>query len=142
METWIAHAVGVYFERFPCLRTVLLGHSHGAVTVDVAAAALEAGGAGDRIIAVVDLDRVDKLYVGDTSARPVRASVFNVYQTSDAVFPGMHYDAPNVENWDATGEQGPERGKDGGPLTPVRHTTIDDSEAVRERIVAEVLERS
>ncbi len=142
MEAWVAHAVRVYFERFPCLRAVLLGHSHGAVTVDVAAAALEEAGFGERIIVTVDLDRVEKLYVGNTSVRPTQAPVFSVYETSDAAFPGAPYDAPNVENWDATGEQGPEHGKDGGPLTPVRHTTIDDSAAVRERIVQEVLERS
>lgn len=142
MEAWLTHAVRVYFERFPCLRAVLAGHSHGAVTVDVAAAALEEAGFGDRILAVVDLDRVEKLYLGNTSVRPTRVPVVNVYQTSDAAFPGTPYDAPNVENWDATGVEGPEHGKDGGPLTPVRHTTIDDSAAVRERIVQEVLERS
>lgn len=140
MEQWISHAVRVYLERFGCLRVVLLGHSHGAVTADVAGAALE-GEFGERIIAVVSVDRVEQLYIGDLQSRPVSAPVFNLYETTDGLR-GAPYESPNVENWDATAEEGPSEGEEGGELEPVTHTTIDNSKSVRERVVDEVLERS
>lgn len=140
METWLTHAVQVYLDRFPCLDVVIIGHSHGAVTGDVVAARLE-GQYAERFIAVVDLDRVEPLYTGDTAARPVQAPVFNVFETNDPVLSGSQYDAANAENYDASGEEGP-GGKDGGEQKNVNHTTIDNSKAVRERIVQEVLERS
>lgn len=140
MELWLTHAVRVYLERFPCLRVVLLGHSHGAVTADVVGAALE-GEFGERIISVVTVDRVEQLYIGDLQSRPVTAPVFNLYETTDGMR-GAPYDSPNVENWDATAEEGPNGGKNGGALEPVTHTTIDNSKSVRERVVEEVLERS
>lgn len=135
MEDWMTHAVQVYFERFPCLRAVLAGHSHGAVTVDVVAARLEEQYAG-RIIAVVDLDRIESLYNGDLASRPTTTPVFNIYQRNDGILPGAPYDAPNVENWDAGGMPAPEG--DG----VVIHVTIDNSEPVRERIVEWVMQRS
>jgi hypothetical protein len=141
MEQWLTHAVQVYLDRYPCLRTVIVGHSHGAVTGDVVSSGLE-GAYGDRFIVVVDLDRVTKLYTGDTESRPTAVPVFNVFETRDPGFPGAPYDAPNAENWDASGEQGPEHGDEGGALKPVNHTTIDNSKSVRDRIVSEVMERS
>lgn len=135
MEQWMTHAVQVYFDRYPCLRAVLAGHSHGAVTVDVAAARLEQAYPG-RIIAVVDVDRIESLYGGDLGSRPAVVPVFNVFQTNDGILPGRPYDAPNAENWDASGVAAPD-GKGS-----VIHTTIDNSKPVRDRIVAEVLERS
>lgn len=141
MEDWLTHAVQVYLDRYPCLEVVIVGHSHGAVTGDVIAARLE-GEYADRFIAVVDLDRVVALYTGDTVSRPTQVPVFNVYETNDPVLSGSPYESPNAENYDASGEEGPAGGQDGGALEPVNHTTIDNSKAVRERIVAEVLERS
>lgn len=133
MEDWMTHAVQVYLERYPCLRAVLAGHSHGAVTADVVAARLEGRYAG-RIIAVVDLDRIESLYQGDLAARPRNVPVFNVYQVNDGILPGAPYDSPNTENWDASGTP------DGEGV--VIHVTIDNSEPVRERIVEWVMARS
>ncbi len=141
MELWMTHAVQVYLDRYPCLRVVLVGHSHGAITADVVASHLE-GQYANRIIEVVDVDRVGVLYIGDSTSRPTQAHVFNIYETNDEKLKGAPYDAPNAENWDASGEQGPRDGQDGGPLQPVDHTTIDNSQSVKDRIVAEVMRRS
>lgn len=135
MEDWITHAVQVYLERYPCLSVVLVGHSHGAVTADVAAARLEDAYAG-RIIAVVDLDRIESLYNGDLAARPRSAPVFNVYQQNDGILPGKPYDEPNAENWDAATVPAP----DGKGF--VIHTTIDNAKPVHDRIVEWVMARS
>lgn len=132
MQGWLAHAVRVYVNRYPCLRVVLVGHSHGGVTVEAVAATLEPDLA-DRIIVVVDVDRIEDLYVGGM-ARPSRVPVFNIYETNDPAFATAPYEAPNVENWDASAER-----HDG---EPVIHTSIDNAKPVRERIVTEVLERS
>jgi hypothetical protein len=141
MEDWMTHAVRVYLDRYPCLRVVLLGHSHGAVTADVIASRLEPQYAA-RIIEVVDVDRVALLYIGDTQSRPRQVRVFNIFETNDAVLKGAPYDAPNATNWDAGDEQGPRDGDKGGPLAPVNHTTIDNSDSVKRRVIAEVMARS
>jgi hypothetical protein len=133
MGEWLTHAVGVYLERYPCLRAVLVGHSHGAVTVDVVGARLEDGFAG-RFIAIVTIDRFDSLYDGDTTSRPDSAHVFNVFQTNDQAFGGAPYESPNVENYDASRLES--RGE------PIRHTTIDNASEVHDRIVEHVMERS
>jgi hypothetical protein len=141
MEDWLTHAVQVYLDRYPCLRLVLAGHSHGAVTADVVAARLEAAYA-ERFITVVDVDRVEALYTGDLASRPSSVPVFNIYETNDPRFTIPPLAGPNVENWDATLERAPERGHEGGDMAPVNHTTIDNSPAVHARIVQEVVERS
>ena len=79
-----------------------------------------------RIIQVVDVDRVETLYDGDTASRPRQVRVFNIYETNDAILPGAAYDAPNVANWDASGQMAPRDGQDGGPPIPANHTTIDN----------------
>ena len=132
MQAWLANVVRVYSQRYPCLRTVLVGHSHGGVTVEAVAASLEQG-LGERIVVVVDVDRIEDLYVGGM-ARPSAVQVFNIYETNDPAFATGPHEAPNFENWDASAE---EQGGD-----PVVHTSIDNAEGVRERIVAEVIERS
>lgn len=141
MEQWLTHATEVYLERYPCLRVVLVGHSWGAVTTDVVASRLEAEYA-DRIAAVVAVDRYEGLYEGDVTARPRVVSVFNIYQLNSGIFNGAPYDAANAENWDATGEQGPAEGDEGGDSTAITHTNLDNSETVRDRIVVEVMERT
>ena len=140
-ELWLTHAATVFLDEYPCLRILLVGHSHGAVSVDVVASHLEVAYA-DRIIDVVDIDRRNELYTGDTVSRPVRAHVFNIYETGDPALPGHPYDSPNAENWDATSELAPESGDEGGDLKPVNHTTIDNSEAVKQRIIAEEMTRA
>jgi hypothetical protein len=141
MEQWLTNVTRVYLDRYPCLRVVLIGHSHGAVSADVVASRLE-DQYGDRFVVVVSVDRVDELYTGDTQARPDIVPVFNVFETNDGTLRGDAYDSPNVENWDASGEQAPEDGDSGGAPAPVNHTTIDNSDSVRNRIVDEVMDRS
>jgi len=141
MEQWLTNAVRVYLDRFPCARAVLVGFSHGGVSVDVVTARLEAEYA-DRFIAVVHVDRIDQSYGGDLVSRPQVVPVLNVYQQNEAGLGGSPVDAPNFVNWDASGEKGPKNGQDGGPLEPVRHTTLDNAESVREWIVEQVMERS
>ena len=142
MEEWMTNAVRVYFDRYPCLRAVLVGHSHGGVTVDVMAARLEDRYPG-RFIDVVELDRVELFYFGDTQSKPKQAHVFSIFETNSGDLNGLPYtNAPNAEVWDASSELGPVNGNKGGTLKPVVHTTIDDSKSVRERIVNDVMIRS
>ena len=138
MELWTAHSTQVLLDAYPCLRVAIIGHSHGAIVADVAAAKLEANYA-DRVVEVVDLDRVEALYSGDTHTWPSRIHVFNIYETNDPKLHGTSRDAPNVENWGANGEKGPKNGDNGGPLVPVDHTTIDNSDSVAKRIVDDVV---
>lgn len=141
MEQWLSHALRVYFQRFPCLRAVIVGHSFGAMTAEAVASSLE-GEFADRIIGVGIIDRVDELYTGSLNAQPKQVPVFNAYETRDGRWHGEAFDSPNYENWDATNEQAPRDGDKGGPLQPVDHTTIDNSDAVQRRMVDEMLERS
>ncbi|MEX2227295.1 MAG: hypothetical protein WEB52_12690 [Dehalococcoidia bacterium] len=140
METWIAHSLQTVLDQYPCAQAVLLGHSHGAITTDVVASRLEEA-YGNRILLVVSNDRIEGLYMGDTQSRPQSVPVFNIFETNDSDATGASFDAPNVENWDASGEQAPEHGEDGGASKPVNHTTIDNSAGVRDRIIDEVVER-
>ncbi|HZP56255.1 MAG TPA: hypothetical protein VFC53_01715 [Dehalococcoidia bacterium] len=138
MEQWLTHAVQVYLDRYPCLRVVLLGHSHGADTADVVAAHLE-GAYAQRIVEVVDVDRVTALYTGDTTSRPGQVRVLNIFETNDPTLRGEPYDSANAENWDASGEKAPKSGDRGGPSAQVNHTTIDNSPAVKQRIIDDVI---
>ena len=142
MEQWMTNAVRVYFDRYPCIRAVLVGHSHGGVTVDVIAARLEDRYAS-RFIDVVELDRVEYVYAGDTQSKPKSAHVFSIFESNSGVLNGVPYTgAPNAELWDASRELGPERGDKGGALRQVNHTTIDNSTSVKQRIIDDVMRRS
>jgi hypothetical protein len=142
MEQWMTNAVRVYFDRYPCIRAVLVGHSHGGVTVDVVAARLEDRYAG-RFIDVVELDRVEWAYGGDTQSTPKQAHVFSIFESNSGILNGVPYTgAPNAELWDASRELGPEHGDKGGALKQVVHTTIDNSDAVKRRIIDDVTRRS
>ena len=142
MEQWMTNAVRVYFDRYPCIRAVLVGHSHGGVTVDVIAARLEDRYAS-RFIDVVELDRVEYVYAGDTQSRPKLAHVLSIFETNSGILNGVPYTgAPNADVWDASGESGPERGDKGGALKQVVHTTIDNSASVKKHIIDDVMRRS
>jgi hypothetical protein len=142
MEQWMTHAVQVYLDRYPCIRALLLGHSHGAVTADVVAAHLE-GQYADRIIEVVDVDRVTALYTGDTESRPTQAHVFNIYETNaEGALKGAPYNSANVENWDVSSLKAPKNGDKGGPPAPIDHTNIDNSKEVKQRIIDDAIKRS
>jgi hypothetical protein len=135
MEAWLTHAVQVYLERYDCMRAVVLGHSHGAITAEVVAARLE-GQYSDRIAYVVGIDRFEGLYTGDLSARPATTPFLNIFIEGGS----RPYESPNATNVDASGEEAPRDGEEGGPMEPVSHTTVDNSRAVRERIVDTVID--
>lgn len=141
MEQWMTHAIEVYLNQYPCMRALLIGHSNGAVTADVAAAKLEAQYA-KRIIEVVDIDRSTVLYTGDTTSRPTQVHVFNIYESNSGVLNGAPYNSPNAENWNASGIQAPKNGDKGGPLAQVNHTTIDNANDVKRRVIADALQHS
>jgi hypothetical protein len=140
MEQWLTHAVQVYLDRYPCLRALLLGHSHGAVTADVVGATIERNYAR-RIIEVIDVDRVTTLYTGDTQSRPRVAHVLNIYERNGGPLQGTAYDSLNATNWDASNQQAPSNGDKGGALATVNHTTIDNSASVKAVIVADAKAR-
>lgn len=140
MEDWLTNASRVYLDRFPCLDLVLIGFSHAGVTVEVVGARLEEK-YSDRIEAVVTVDRIEDFYMGDLVSRPRIARHINVFQLNTPGLQGKAIEGPNVVNYDASAEQGPRDGDKGGPLQPVSHTTLDNSESVRGWIVNEVLQR-
>lgn len=141
MEDWLTNVVRVHLDRYPCLDVVIAGHSHGAVTAAVVGARIEQSHPG-RVSAVVSLDRIESLYAGSLSERPASAPVINVYQRNNGELGGSAVDAPNYENVDVSTTLGPRDGDRGGPLEPVNHVTIDNSEDVRNLIVEAVAQRS
>jgi hypothetical protein len=138
MEDWVTNAVRVYLDRFACLRVVLVGFSHGGVTVEVVAARLEPEYA-DRFIAVVDVDRIQGNYAGDIASHPQTIPVFNLFQTNEVGLGGAAHDAPNFTNFDASAITVE---NDDGEQEPVKHTTMDNSPDVRGWIVDNVTEQA
>lgn len=142
MEQWMTNAVRTYLDRYPCLRAVLVGHSHGAVTTDVVASALEARYA-DRIVLDAELDRSEFAYSGDKTSKPQQVHVLSIFESNSDALSGVPYSgSANVDLWDASNEQGPKNGDKGGPLERVTHTTIDNAQSVKQRIIDDAMKRS
>ncbi len=141
-EAWGSAYLRVALAQTPCLRVILIGHSFGGAMVETIATRLEDAGLGDRIVLTVLVETINAFYPGDVAAMPQTSPVFNVYQRNDSLLRGRAIEQANVENWDASGEQGPELGDEGGDLVPVVHTNIDNSQAVADRVRERVLERS
>lgn len=134
MEEWIAADVRRRLDAMPCLRAVLIGHSHGGVTVTAVTSALDEA-YGDRLYGVL-LDRTLALYDKVNHAFPTRTPILNVYQLNEG-WHGIAIDAPNVTNVDQSSERGPvEPGEGGGPPAIVSHPTLDDAPGVQERVIA------
>jgi hypothetical protein len=73
----------------------------------------------------------------------MQAHVFSIFETASDILQGAPYrGVPNAELWDASTELGPENGEKGGAMKPVTHTTIDNSQAVKVRIIDDVMRRS
>ena len=140
-EAWASAYLAAELARTPCLRVVLLGHSYGGAVVKSVAEQLEEAGLGDRILLTVLVDAITFYYEGEVGAMPRTSAVFNIYQTND-VLQWHAIDQPNVENWDASGELAPDEGDQGGPLIPVLHTNIENSQAVLDRINERIVEAS
>jgi pimeloyl-ACP methyl ester carboxylesterase len=137
MGELIGAQVARAMDELPCLRTAILGHSHGGVTVTGVAAALDAR-YGDRLYAVV-LDRSNALYDRPNERWPARTPVLNVYQSNQG-WHGVPVDLPNVINADESAAIAP-RDPSEGDFTQARvnHLTLDDSPAVQRRVVDAVM---
>ncbi|HZP58496.1 MAG TPA: hypothetical protein VFC53_13245 [Dehalococcoidia bacterium] len=137
MEQWTEHALSRQLDALPCLRAVLIGHSHGGVTVTSVTAALEDRYAG-RMLGVL-IDRSTALYDRSATEIPQRAPLLNYFQTNEG-WHGEPIDQPNVTNIDASREQAPIAPSDGGggPAL-VTHKTLDDAPGVQDQVVASVL---
>jgi len=138
-ERWAFAYLSQRLAEAPCLQLVIVGHSHGGVLATATVARLEQAGLTDQILLTVLIDRVTVLYAGDKESIPQSSPVFNVYlPPAGEEIRGAVIEQPNVENWDASGLQAPERGEQGGPLKPATHTTIDNSEQVLVEVRARV----
>jgi hypothetical protein len=134
-EAWAFAYLSERLKEQPCLRTVLLGHSHGGTLATAVASRLEEAGQGGQILLTVLIDRVTFLYAGDTTSMPQNSPVFNVYLPAPGQdISGVEIDQPNVENFNASGLKAPQHGEMGGQLTPITHTTIDNSEDVLKQV--------
>ena len=137
MERWIAHDLARRLDAAPCLRAVLIGHSHGGVTVTSVAAALDER-YGARMYGVL-IDRTTALYDRNAAEFPSRARVLNVYQLNEG-WHGHPLDLANITNIDESAERAPIALSDGGGAPAlVSHKTLDDAPAVQRRIVDVVM---
>ena len=73
---------------------------------------------------------------------PTQVHVFNIYETNGGGPERRGVRRPNIENWDASGEQAPKNGDKGGELAPVDHTTIDNSKSIKKRIIDDAMAHS
>jgi pimeloyl-ACP methyl ester carboxylesterase len=138
MERWIAADVAERLRAAPCLRAVLIGHSHGGVTVTSASAMLDAEFAG-RVFAVL-IDRSAALYDRPADDWPLAIAVLNLFQLNEG-WHGEPRDAPNVTNIDRSQDRAPVALSDGGgPPAVVTHKTLDDSPDVQRIVVEAVIE--
>jgi len=132
MEQWLEHEISRQLDALPCLRAVIIGHSHGGTAVTSVTAALDARYAS-RLYGVT-IDRTIVLYDRAATELPAKTRVFNVYQTNEG-WHGVAIDLPNFQNVDASQERAPIAPSDGGGgLALVSHKTLDDSPAVQKRI--------
>lgn len=137
MEQWIEHDLSAVLDNLPCLRAVLIGNSHGGVTVTSVTAALDAQ-YGRRLFGVL-VDRTIALYDRPAIELPVETLLLNVFQTNEG-WHGSAIDAPNVVNLDESAERAPIAPSDGGgAAVMVTHKTLDDSPPVQQRIEDAIL---
>jgi hypothetical protein len=139
-ERWAFAFLSQRLQEQPCLKAVILGHSHGGTLATATAARLEEAGLGGQVLLTVLIDRVTNLYAGDTVSIPQSSPVFNVYLPAPGQdIEGGAIDQPNVENFDASGLKAPEHGEKGGALKPATHTTIDNSPDALREVAARVV---
>jgi len=139
-ERWAFAFLSQRLQEQPCLKAVILGHSHGGTLATATASRLEEAGLGGQVLLTVLIDRVTNLYAGDTTSIPQSSPVFNVYLPAPGQeVAGGVIDQSNVENFDASGVKAPEHGEEGGALGPANHTTIDNSPDVLREVKARVV---
>ncbi len=136
-EDWITNEVVRRLDEMPCLRAVMIGHSHGAAAVTSIAAVLEDRFA-DRIYGVL-IDRTTVLYDRDATEVPALIPLLNAFQTNEG-WHGNPYAQANITNVDESSERAPVAPSDGGGgLALVSHKTLDDAVPVQRRIVDAVM---
>ena len=139
-ERWAFAFLSQRLQEQPCLKAVILGHSHGGTLATATASRLEEAGLGGQVLLTVLIDRVTHLYSGDTTSIPQSSTVLNVYLPAPGQeVAGGVIDQSNVENFDASGVEAPEHGEEGGALGPANHTTIDNSPDVLREVKARVV---
>ena len=137
MEQWIMHEVSARLDAMPCLRAVLIGHSHGGVIVSSAMAALEQRYAS-RLFGVM-IDRSIALYDRPATEMPQHVPMLNVFQLNEG-WHGEPIDGPNITNADASWETAPADPRAGDEtLATVSHLTLDDSPGVQRAIVDNIM---
>ncbi len=133
MEEWLTHDLEHRMNDLPCLRVVLIGHSHGGVAVTSIAAALEDRFPGRMFGALID--RTIALYDRGADEFPVTVPLLNLFQLNEG-WHGTAIDLANVTNIDESGERAPVAPTDGGGgLALVSHKTLDDAVAVQRLVV-------
>jgi hypothetical protein len=137
MAEWLTVYLGRLLARAPCLRVILMGHSHGAVIATSVITALEPV-YGAQLFGVL-LDRSLLYYDSPGGPLPASAAILNIYQTNEG-WHGASIDAPNVTDIDASGEEAPREPREGPlPIVAVAHSTLDDAPGVQSTATARVL---
>ncbi len=132
MERWVENDLRHRLDALPCLRAVLIGHSHGGVTVTSVTSALDSR-YGSRMFGVL-IDRTIALYDRDATEMPATTPLLNFYQLNEG-WHGVPLALPNVIDIDESAEHAPVALSDGGGGDAlVSHKTLDDSPGVEQRI--------
>jgi hypothetical protein len=136
LERFLAATISRRLEEIPCLRAIVIGHSHGGATVTAVTAALDEA-YPTRVFGVL-IDRTTSLYDRAETEYPSQIKLLNVYQLNEG-WHGIPLNRPNVYDIDQSYEQAPRALSDGGGgLALVSHKTLDDSEGVQ-RIIADAV---
>jgi pimeloyl-ACP methyl ester carboxylesterase len=137
LEELLEAQLSAQLDAVPCARAVLIGHSHGGVTVSSVTTVLDSR-YWSRVLGVM-VDRTNIIYDRPAENFPEQTLLLNFFQTNE----GWHGEAiglPNVVNFDSSAEQAPIAPADGGGgIATVRHRSLDDSPAVQQRIVDAVM---
>ena len=138
LELFLSHEVARRLDEMPCLRAVIIGHSHGGATVTAVTAALDAAYA-NRTYGVL-IDRTTALYDRPETEYPQTIPLLNVYQLNEG-WHGIALNRPNVYDIDQSYERAPIAPSDegGGRVAPVSHKTLDDSPGVQRLVVDAVM---
>lgn len=137
MEQWLRLDLERRLLASPCLRAVLIGHSHGGVAVTSVIAALEGAFTGRLYGAVID--RSTALYDHPAPEMPHVAPLLNVFQLNEG-WHGVPLNQPNVIDADESNEIAPKDPRVGRePVVTVTHTNLDDSTGVQMFIVERIV---
>jgi hypothetical protein len=132
LEEMLAAYVANRLALVPCARAVLIGHSHGGVTVSTVTSMLDQR-FEDRLLGIL-IDRSNVIYDRPAENFPERVPLYNFFQTNEG-WHGVAIDRPNIANYDESDALAPNPLDGGGGQGIVTHRSLDDSPAVQERLV-------